>query len=138
MELETFYARYRDDGWGNAAYEPSMMVSLLLYAYCLGERSSRRIERLCERDIGFRVIAANQVPDHSTIARFRKDNEQALAALFTEVLRLCAEAGMVKVGVVALDGTKMKANASLEANRTYSSIEEEVSASGVKVPKTTV
>jgi len=72
------------------------------------------------------VIAANQVPDHSTIARFRKDNEQALAALFTEVLRLCAEAGMVKVGVVALDGTKMKANASLEANRTYSSIEEEV------------
>ena len=72
------------------------------------------------------MIAANQVPDHSTIARFRKDNEQALAALFTEVLRLCAEAGMVKVGVVALDGTKMKANASLEANRTYSSIEEEV------------
>jgi len=59
MELETFYARYRDDGWGNAAYEPSMRVSLLLYAYCLGERSSRRIERLCERDIGFRVIAAN-------------------------------------------------------------------------------
>lgn len=126
MELETFYARYRDDGWGNAAYEPSMMVSLLLYAYCLGERSSRRIERLCERDIGFRVIAANQVPDHSTIARFRKDNEQALAALFSEVLRLCAEAGLVKVGVVALDGTKMKANASLEANRTYGSIKEEV------------
>lgn len=126
MDLEAFYAGYRADGWGNAAYEPSMMVSLLLYAYCLGERSSRRVERLCERDISFRVITANQVPDHSTIARFRKDNEEALAALFTEVLRLCAEAGLVKVGVVALDGTRMKANASLEANRTYGSIEEEV------------
>lgn len=126
IDIEQFYTRYRADGWGNAAYEPSMMVSLLLYAYCLGERSSRRIERLCERDIAFRVITANQVPDHSTIARFRKDNEEALAALFTEVLRLCAEAGLVKVGVVALDGTKMKANASLEANRTYRSIEEEV------------
>jgi len=89
-------------------------------------RSSRQIERLCERDIGFRVITANQAPDHSTIARFRQANEEALAALFTQVLRLCAEAGLVKVGVVALDGTKMKANASLAANRRYASIEREV------------
>ena len=126
MDLRPFYVRYRNDGWGRAAYEPSMMVTLLLYAYCLGVRSSRQIERLCERDIGFRVITGNQVPDHSTIARFRQANREELAALFTQVLRLCAEAGLVKVGVVALDGTKVKANASLDANRTYASIEEEV------------
>jgi transposase len=126
MDLKPFYARYRADGWGHAAYEPAMMVSLLLYAYCLGLRSSRKIEQLCERDIGFRVIAANQVPDHSTIARFRQANQEELAALFTQVLRLCAEAGLVKVGVVALDGAKMKANASLAANRKYASIEKEV------------
>lgn len=126
MDLEPFYTRYRRDGWGNAAYEPSMMVALLLYAYSLGVRSSRQIERLCERDISFRVIAANQVPDHTTIARFRQANEQELAALFTQVLRLCAEAGLVKVGVLALDGTKIKANAALEANRKYAWIEAEV------------
>ena len=126
MDLSPFYAKYRKDGWGRAAYEPSMMVCLLLYAYCLGIRSSRQIERLCERDIGFRIITGNQVPDHTTIARFRQANEVELAELFTQALRLCAEAGLVKVGVVALDGTKMKANASLAANRTYTSIEEEV------------
>lgn len=126
MDLEAFYRKYRADGWGNAAFEPSMMVSLQLYAFCLGERSSRRLEWLCERDIGFRIVAANQIPDHTTIARFRQRHEEELAGLFTEVLRLCVEAGLVKVGVVALDGTKMKANASLAANRTYASIEKEV------------
>lgn len=126
MDLESFYSRYRSDGWGHTAYEPAMMVALLLYAYCLGVRSSRQIERRCERDIAFRVICANHRPDHSTIARFRQVHEEALAALFTQVLRLCAEAGLVKVGVVALDGTRMKANASLEANRTYRSLEKEV------------
>lgn len=126
MDLRGFYAKYRNDGWGQAAYEPSMMVSLLLNAYCLGVRSSRQIERLCERDIGFRVITGNQVPDHSTIARFRQANREELAVLFTQVLRLCAEAGLVKVGVVALDGTKVKASASLDANRTYASIKGEV------------
>lgn len=71
MDLKAFYRRYRTDGQGNTAYEPTMMVSLLLYAYCIGVRSSRKIERKCTRDIAFRVVAANQVPDHSTIARFR-------------------------------------------------------------------
>jgi len=79
MELEPFYAQYRSDGWGHAAYEPSMMIALLLYAYFLGVRFSRQIERLCERDIAFRVITANQAPDHSTIARFRQANEAELA-----------------------------------------------------------
>jgi len=126
MDLSSFYARYRPDGWGNAAYDPAMMVSLLIYAYCLGERSSRKIERLCERDIAFRVICANHVPDHATIARFRQNNERGLEKLFCEVLRLCAEAGLLKVGLLALDGTKIRARASLEANRTYDYLREEV------------
>ncbi len=126
MNLKSITQTYRRDGWGQAAYEPTMMVALLLYAYCLGERSSRRIERLCERDIAFRVIAANQRPDHTTLARFRQTHEKALAALFTDVLRLCAEAGVVKVGMVALDGTKIKADAALAANRTAGAIQATV------------
>lgn len=126
MDLSAFYACYRDDGWGRAAYAPEMMVALTLYSYCLGERSSRRIERRLGEDIAYRVIAANQSPDHTTIARFRQHNEGALAGLFTEILRLCAGAGMVKVGVVAIDGTKMAASASLAANRSKDAIEAEV------------
>src|SRR3954465_1264724 len=103
-----------------------MMVALLLYASCLGVRSSRQIERLCERDIAFRVVAGNLRPDHATIARFRPRHGEALKGLFTDILRLCKEAGLVKVGVVALDGTKIAADAALEANRTYESIRAEV------------
>jgi len=128
MDLQPFFLRYRDDGWGAAAHEPKMMVALLLYAYCIGERSSRKIERRCNEDIAFRVICANNSPDHTTIARFRKENEQALATCFTEVLRLCASAGLVRIGTVALDGTKIMANAALSANRSKSSIEAEVAA----------
>jgi transposase len=126
IDLSKFYLKYRADGWGRAAYDPQMMVSLLLYAYCLGVRSSRQIERGCEVDVAFRVISGNLRPDYSTICRFRSENERELGVLFTEVLRLCAEAGLVKAGVVALDGTKVKANASLSANRTQEHIEEEV------------
>lgn len=126
INISKFYRRYRKDGWGSAAYDPRMMVSLLLYAYCLGVRSSRQIERACEVDIAFRVITGNLIPDYSTICRFRSDNERELGMLFTDILRLCAEAGLVKAGVVALDGTKIKANASLSANRTQEHIEEEV------------
>jgi transposase len=126
MELVAFYEKYRQDGKGQSAFNPSMMVSLLLYAYSLGVRSSREIEKLCERDIGFKVIAANQVPDHSTISRFRKDNGPALEELFNQVLSLCREAGLIKVGIVALDGSKIKANTALEANRTYEHIAQEV------------
>ncbi len=126
IDLRPFYAVHREDGWGAPAFEPKMMLTLLLYAYCTGERSSRRIERRCHEDIAFRVITANAAPDHSTIARFRQANEQALAACFTEVLRLCAAAGLVRVGVVALDGTKVEANASLQANRSREAIEAEV------------
>src|SRR5512147_1130551 len=105
-----------------------MMVALLLYAYCLGVRSSRPIERLCRRDVAFRVVAGNLCPDHATIARFRQRHGEALEGLFTDIRRLCKEAGLVKVGLVALDGTKMAADAALEANRTRESIRSEVEA----------
>src|ERR687890_1203287 len=111
MDLSAFLAGYRDDGWGRAAHDPAMMVALLIYAYAIGERSSRRIERRCREDVAVRVITANQAPDHATIARFRVRHESAIAELFGGVLELCATAGMGKVGVVAVDGTKIAAAA---------------------------
>ena len=126
MDLGEFYAAYRSDGWGAAAYDPAMMVGVLLYAYCQGIRSSRKIERALERDIGFRVVAANQQPDFRTICRFRADREEALEHLFVHALRLCREAGLVKLGAVALDGSKVAANASLAANRSHGTLEAEV------------
>ena len=126
MDLREFYAAYRSDGWGAAAYDPGMMVAVLLYAYCLGLRSSRRIARALEEDVGFRVVAASRQPDFRTICRFRAEQEEALEELFVEVLRLCHEAGLVKLGVVALDGTKVAANAALATNRSHQAIEEEV------------
>jgi transposase len=126
FDLTAFHAAYRADGVGQAAFQPHMMVALLLYAYCQGVRSSRQIERLCQRDVAFRVVAGNLGPDHATIARFRQRHSEALAGLFTDILRLCQEAGLVKVGVVALDGTKIAADAALEANRTYGTIRSEV------------
>jgi transposase len=119
MDLSAFYGSYRQDGHGRAAYEPSMMVAVLLYAYARGERSSRAIERACEEDVAFRVLAANQRPDHATLARFMERHEEALAGLFGAVLSLCAEAGLVKTGVVAIDGTKVQANASRDQNLDY-------------------
>ena len=139
MDLSGFEAKYRADGRGAAAFPPSMMVPLLLYAYSTGVRSSRKIETLCETDVAFRVVAGNRKPDHATIARFRRSNLKELEGLFTRILRLCAEAGLVKVGVVAIDargsgppkvrayrGTKIAANAALSANRTHSGLEKEI------------
>jgi transposase len=126
MDLAAFYGSYRQDGWGRAAFEPSMMISLLLYAYAQGERSSRGIERRCVEDVAYRVIAAQQTPDHATIARFRVRHEDALAELFSSVLSLCKEAGLVKVGVVAIDGTKIHANASHHSNVDYEQLAREI------------
>jgi transposase len=106
LDLAPFYAAYRADGHGRAAHDPAMMVALLLYAYAVGERSSRRIERSCVEDVAFRVIAANQRPDHCTVARFRQRHEAALAGLFGEVLALCADAGLVGVAVLAVDARR--------------------------------
>jgi transposase len=126
IDLSAFLADYRADGWGRPAFDPEVMVALLLYAYAVDERSSRAIERRCREDVAFRVITANAVPDHATIARFRQRHEQALAGVFTEVLRLCAGAGLLSLGLVALDGTKLKANASKAANRSYAELSREV------------
>jgi transposase len=126
MDLSAFYGAYRADGHGRAAYEPSMMVAVLLYAYARGVRSSRAIERACEEDVAYRVLAANQKPDHATLARFVERHEEALAGLFGEVLRLCAEAGLVKAQLIAIDGTKVAANASRDADRDYEQIAREI------------
>jgi transposase len=128
LDLAAFYRRHRVDGWGRAAYDPTMMVALLLYAYCTGVRSSREIERRCTEDIAFRFIAANRCPDHATVARFRSGSGELLAGLFIQALSLCARAGLIRVGMVALDGTRVRANASMAANKTRAAIEEEVQA----------
>ncbi len=126
IDLAAIYRAYRPDGQGRAAHEPAMMTALFLYAYAVGERSTRAIERRCVEDVAFRVIAANRAPDHTTISRFRARHEQALAGLFCDVLVLCAKAGLVSVATVAVDGTKLSANASLDANRSYESIRADV------------
>ena len=122
LDLAAFYADYRQDGHGRPAHDPQMMVALIVYAYAAGVRSSRMIERHLAEDVAFRVIAANQAPDHATIARFRARHEQALAGLFTQVLGLCAQAGLVRAGTIALDSTKLEANASGLKNMTYEQI----------------
>jgi transposase len=126
LDLDGFYSAYRADGWGAAAHDPQMMVALLVYAYSIGVRSARGIERRCSEDVAFRVITANQVPDHATIARFRARHEQAISELFSGVLSLCARAGLVKVGIVAIDGTKIAAAASHHSNRSYEQIAKEI------------
>ena len=126
LDLSAFYAAYRLDGRARPAYDPAMMVGLLMYAYARGNRSSRRIERACVEDVAYRVITANRAPDHSTIAEFRVRHEQALAELFGGVLELCKQAGLVSVGVIAVDGTKVIANASSYANVDYKRIAREI------------
>ena len=113
LDLEEIHAFYRQkDPRGEKAYEPRMMVVLLLYAYCVGLPSSRKIEKACWEDAAFRVLTGNQQPDHSRVSDFRRRHLDALAGLFIQVLRLCQKAGLVSLGTVALDGTKVKANAS--------------------------
>jgi transposase len=126
LDLTAFYGRYRQDGWGRPAYDPAVMVALVLYAYAVGVRSSRAIERRCVEDVAFRVVAANLAPDHATIARFRADHEQALGDLFSQVLALCARAGLVRAGVVAVDSTKLHANASGRANIDFEQLAREI------------
>jgi transposase len=126
MDLAAFYAAYRVDGRARPAYDPAMMVALLLYAYARGTRSSRIIERACSEDVAFRVIAAQQRPDHATIARFVERHQSALAGLFGEVLTLCARSGLVQVGVLAVDGTKVQANASRNENLDYEQLAREI------------
>ena len=124
LDLAAIMRRY-DEEKGYPPYHPAMMVKLLLYAYCIGVPSSRKIEKRLEEDVSFRVLAANNTPDFRTISDFRKDHLPALAALFVQVLRLCQKAGLVKLGHVALDGTKIRANASKHKAMSYGRMKEE-------------
>jgi transposase len=125
LDLSVIMERYAGEERGYPPYHPAMMVKVLLYAYCIGVASSRKIEkRLCE-DIAFRVLSANNTPDFRTISDFRKDHLKALAGLFLQILKLCQKAGLVKLGHVALDGTKIKANASKHKAMSYKRMKEE-------------
>jgi transposase len=126
MDLDAFYADYRADGHGRAAYEPSVMVTLILYAFATNVRSSRATERHCRQDVAYRVIMGNLVSDHATIARFICRHEHAMAELFGEVLRLCDRAGLLKRGVVSIDGTRIDGNCSPDANCQFEQIAREI------------
>jgi transposase len=130
LDLSEFFSAHRADGRGGSVYDPAMMLAVLLYAYCTGERSSRRVERRLVEDVAYRVVAANQQPDHATLARFRARHQDAIAAVFGQVLALCVKAGLVDAGVVAIDGTKLSANASFFANRKQESLIAEMAELG--------
>ena len=119
LDLAAIYVSYGGDGRGLAGYHPAMMVRLLLYGYCKGLVSSRKMERATHEDIAFRYLSADRHPDHDTISSFRKRHLEALAGLFVQALRLCQKAGLVKLGHVAIDGTKIKANASKHKAMSY-------------------
>ena len=134
MDLSLITNSYRANGQGNAAYHPVMMTKVLLYAYCIGMPSSRKIARAMVDDVAFRWLGAGNFPDFRTISEFRRRHLEALRKLFPQILLLCKKAGLVRAGVIALDGTKVKGNASLGRNRTYEQlckeerwIEEQVS-----------
>ena len=126
MNLERFERAYRLGAAGRPPFDPRVMVALLLYAYSRGSRSSRRIERACREDVAFKVITGMRCPDHSTIAEFRRRHQDDIAELFDDVLGLCQEAGLVSVGVITIDGSKMKASASMDQNRSYRGLVREI------------
>ncbi len=128
MDLSAFHARHPNDGVGRRAYDPEMMLALLLYGYCTGLRSSRKISQACRTDLAFKVICVDVVPEHDAIGRFRANHQAAIIDLFTEVLGVCDKAGLVSLGTIAIDGTKMAADAALEANRAEDTIRAQIEA----------
>jgi transposase len=125
LDLSAIYACYDDkDGRGQSAYAPEMMLRVLLYGYATGVYSSRKIEARTYEDVAFRYLSADQHPDHDTFAEFRKRHLEALAGLFTQALRLCEKAGLVKLGHVSIDGSKIKANASKHKAQSYARMGE--------------
>lgn len=126
LDTAGFHRGRRLGGVGRRGYDPDMLLSLLIYAYAQGERSSRRIERLCEVDVACRVICGNLKPDHTVVARFRADHEEAFRTLFAQVVAFCVAEGMGGLGILAIDGTKVEADASPLSNRTREKIAAEV------------
>ena len=123
LDMSEVYSTHREDGQGATFYQPEIMTGIALYSYVRGARSSREIERLCKYDVGYRIVSRNSYPDHTTISRFYQKYGSTLGSLFVQILRLMNEAGIVSNKVLALDGTKLKANASLSANMTYEKLE---------------
>jgi len=128
LDMSAFEARRKLGGAGRPAFDPRMLLALLVYAYACGQRSSRQVERLCATDVAFRVICAQDVPDHATVARFRAEHRAGIEELFTQVLVLCARAGLGRVGVVSVDGTKIAADASVSADRSAAWLREQAAA----------
>lgn len=126
LDLGAIESTFRLGGAGRQAYRPSMLLTLLIYGYSQGVVSSRRLERACVENVAFRVIAGNDTPDHATIARFRQHHLAAVEDLFVQVLARCAQAGLIQLGAVALDGTKMQANAAMGANRDVDRLRDKV------------
>ena len=126
LDLSEIYASYDGSRGGRPGFDPRLLVGLLIYGYCVGVRSSRKIEKATYESVPFRVLAANQHPDHATVAEFRRRHLEALSRLFVQVLRLCEKAGLVRLGHVALDGTKMRANASKHKAMSYGRMEEKI------------
>lgn len=126
IDTSAFHTRSRRGGVGRAGFDPDVLLGLLIYAYVVGERSSRRIEQLCHTDVAFRVITGNEAPDHTVIARFRQAHENEVGEVFTQLLGVCAGQGMCRVGAIALDGTKIAANASRQKNLTREQLREQV------------
>ncbi|MFV8049371.1 transposase [Mycobacterium sp. 48b] len=138
LDTAAFHANRKLGRAGRRAYDPDMLLALLIYAYASGERSSRRIERLCSDHVAFRVLCAQDAPDHTSIARFRAAHHDAFTGLFAQVLALCSAAGMVKVGLVSIDGSKIAANASRGANRSPESVGREVERISREIAQTVV
>ena len=126
LDLSSLYKDHREDGQGAAFYHPEIMVGLIIYSYFYGARSSRQIENKCRYDVGYRIVTRNSLPDHTTISRFLKRNSSFIGNLFIPVLTLLNEAGLINNKLLALDGTKMKANASLGSNLPYGKIEADI------------
>lgn len=124
LDLGAIMSCYEGEARGYPPYHPRMMVKVLVYAYCIGVPSSRKIEKHLQQDIAFRVLAANNTPDFRTISDFRKDHLEVLGGLFVQILQLCQQAGLVKLGHVSLDGTKVKANASKHKAMSYGRMKE--------------
>jgi transposase len=133
LDLTRIYAHYEKELRGYPPHHPQMMVALLLYGYCVGVPSSRKIERKTHEDVAFRVISGGEHPDHTRVSEFRRVHLKALAQVFVQVLKLCQKAGLVKLGVVALDGTKVKANASKHKAMSYDRMQKEEQRLGEKV-----
>ena len=125
LDLTAFYALYEGDGRRNAPYEPRMMVKVLLYAYATGVFSSRRVARKLEEDVGFRVLAAGNFPQHRTLCEFRRRHLEDFQALFVEVVRLAQELGLARLGKLSIDGTKVRANASKRKAMSYDRMQAE-------------